>query len=71
MNIVSGFVQVISDQEVAVKACGRACPDMHPLTLPAIPVSAPLSLSALMRAHPDMEFQREWLEAMDAGETVH
>jgi hypothetical protein len=24
-----------------------------------------------MRAHPDMVFQREWLEAMDAGETIH
>jgi len=71
MDIVSGFVQVISDQEVAVKACGRACPDMHPLTLPAIPVSPPLSLAALMRAHPGMVFQREWLEAMDAGETIH
>jgi hypothetical protein len=68
---VSEFVQVISDQEVAVKACGRACPDMHPLTLPAIPVSPPLSLSALMRAHPDMVFKREWLAAMDAGETIH
>jgi len=71
MDIVSGFVQVISDQEVAVKACGRACPDMHPLTLPAIPVSPPLSLTALMLAHPGMVFQREWLEAMDAGETIH
>jgi hypothetical protein len=71
MDIVGEFVQVISDQEVAVKACGRACPDMHPLTLPAIPVSPPLSLLALMRAHPDMVFQREWLEAMDAGETIH
>lgn len=71
MDIVSAFVQVISDQEVAVKACGRACPDMHPSTLPAIPIPPPLSLSALMRAHPDMEFQREWLAAMDAGETIH
>ena len=68
---MSAFVHVISNQEVAVKACGRVCSDMHPLTLPAIPVSPPLSLSALMRAHPDMEFQLEWLEAMDAGETIH
>ena len=68
---MSEFVQVISDQDVAVKACGRACPDMHPLTLPAIPVAPPLSLSALMRAYPDMVFLREWLEAMDAGETIH
>jgi len=68
---VSAFVQVINDQEVAVKACGRACSDMHPLTLPVIPVSPPLSLSALMRAHPELVIQREWLEAMDAGETIH
>lgn len=68
---MSAFVQVISDQDVAVKACGRACPDMHPLTLPAVPVAPLLSLSALMRAHPDMVFLREWLEAMDAGETIH
>jgi len=71
MDIVSAFVQVISDQEVSVKACGRACPNMHPLSLPAIPVPPPLSLSALMRAHPDMVLKREWLEAMDAGETIH
>jgi len=71
MGIVSEFVQVISDQDVAIKACGRACPNMHPLTLPAVPVAPPLSLSALMRAYPDMVFLREWLEAMDAGETIH
>lgn len=65
------FVQVISAQEVPVKACGRACLDMHPLTLPVIPVAPPVSLAALMREHPDLVFQREWLEAMDAGETVH
>ena len=71
MDIVSEFVQVISNQEVAVKGCGRACLDMNPLTLPVIPVAPPVSLAALMRAHPDLVFQREWLEAMDAGETVH
>lgn len=68
---MSEFVQVISVQEVAVKACGRACLDMNPLTLPVIPLAAPVSLLALMRAHPDFVLQREWLEAMDAGETVH
>lgn len=68
---MSAFVHVISDQEVAVKSCGRACTDMHPLTLPALPVSPPLSLLALVRAHPDMEFRQEWLEAMDAGNTIH
>jgi hypothetical protein len=71
MDTVGEFVQVISDQDVAIKACGRACPDMHPLTLPVVPVAPPLSLSALLRAHPDMVFLREWLEAMDAGETIH
>jgi len=68
---VSAFVQIFSEQEVAIKACGRMCTDMHPLTLPAVPVSPPLSLSALLRAHPDVVLQREWLEAMDAGETIH
>jgi hypothetical protein len=68
---VSAFVQVISEQEVAVKACGRACADMQPSTLPVIPLAPPPSLSALMREHPDMVFQKEWLAAMDAGETIH
>jgi hypothetical protein len=71
MNFMSAFVHVVSDQEVAVKSCGRACPDMHPLTLPAIPVAPPLSLSALIRAHPDLVIKVEWLEAMDADETIH
>ena len=68
---MSTLVQVISEQDIAVKACGRACPDMHPLTLPVIPVPPPLSLSALMRAYPDMVFRREWLEAMETSETIH
>ncbi len=68
---MSAFVQVVSEQEVAVKGCGRACTDMSPLTLPALPVSPPLSLLALIREHPDVVFHQEWLEAMDAGETIH
>lgn len=68
---MSAFVHVISDQDVAVKACGRACQNMHPLSLPAIPVPPPLSLSALIRAHPDLVIQKEWLEAMEADETIH
>jgi len=68
---MGAFVQVISDQDMAIKACGRACADMHPLTLPAVPVSAPLSLAALLREHPDMVFEREWLAAMDASPTIH
>lgn len=68
---MSAFVQVISDEDLAIKACGRACADMHPSTLPAVPVPAPLSLLALLREHPDLVLQPEWLEAMDAGETIH
>lgn len=68
---MGAFVQVISDQEVAVMACGRACPDMQPQTLPVLPASPPLSLLALMRAHPDMVFRPEWLEAMETSETIH
>jgi len=68
---MSAFVHVISDQDMAVKACGRACRNMYPLSLPAIPVPPPLSLSALIRAHPDLVIQKEWLEAMDAGDTIH
>lgn len=71
MDSVSAYVHVISDQDVAVRACGRACPDMNPLTLPAIPVPPPLSLSALIRAHPDLVIKVEWLEAMEADETIH
>jgi hypothetical protein len=71
VDAVSAFVHVISDQEVTVKACGRACTNMDPSSLPALPVSPPLSILALIRANPDMEFQREWLEAMDAGDTIH
>jgi hypothetical protein len=68
---VGAFVQVISELQVAVKACGRACTDMQPTTLPAIPVPPPLSLLALMRAHPDIVVPPEWLEAMDASKTIH
>ncbi len=68
---MGAFVQVFSEQEMTVKGCGRACADMQPTTLPAIPVSPPLSLVALMREHPDMVLLPEWLEVMDAGETIH
>lgn len=68
---MSTFVQVINDQTATIRACGRACPDMHPSTLPAIPVPPPVSLSAILRAHPDMAIDPEWLEGMEAGETVH
>lgn len=68
---MSAFVQVISEQEMAVKACGRACEDMDPQTLPVVPLAPPPSLSALLREHPDIVFQKEWLAAMDAGETIH
>lgn len=68
---MGAFLHVISDQEVAVKACGRACPNMHPSSMPDLPIPPPLSLLELIREHPDVEFQKEWLEAMDAGETIH
>lgn len=68
---MSGFVQVISEQEMAIKACGRACTDMHPQSLPAVPAPPPLSLIALMREHPELVIQPEWLDAMEASETIH
>jgi hypothetical protein len=68
---VSTFVQMISEEEMATKACGRVCADMRPSTLPVIPLAPPPSLSALMRDNPDIEFQKDWLAAMDAGETIH
>ncbi len=68
---MGAFVQVISNEDMAVKACGRACANMHPLALPAIPSSPPLSLLALIKAHPGMVFEKEWLAAMEAGETIH
>jgi len=68
---MSAFVQVLSDQEMAIKACGRACADMLPQTLPAVQISAPLSLSAVMREHPEFEFDAEWLASLDASPTVH
>jgi hypothetical protein len=68
---VSAFVQVFSEQQVAVKGCGRVCADMNPSTRPDIPVPPPISLVALMRAHPEMVFEQEWLEVMEASETIH
>ena len=68
---MSTFVQVISEQEMAVKACGRACADMGPQSLPAVPIPPPLSLIALMREHPEMVIQPEWLDAMEASATIH
>lgn len=68
---MSAFFQVISEKEAIVKGCGRACADMQPTTLPEIPLAPPLSLLALMREHPDMVIEKEWLAIMEAGETVH
>lgn len=65
------FVQVIDDSTAAIKACGRACPDMNPLTLPVIPLLPPMSLLDLMRAHPDVVIDLEWLAAMETDGTVH
>ena len=65
------FIQIIRDEDMAIRACGRACADMSPLTLPVLPATAPISLAALLRAHPEAEIQQEWLEAMEADSTLH
>jgi len=67
---MSVFVQAVSNRK-AIKACGRACADMDPTTLPAVPVPPPVSLAAILREHPDMMLEPEWLEAMDANPTIH
>jgi hypothetical protein len=71
MGAMGAFLQIFNNEEMAVKGCGRACENMHPLTLPAIPASPPLSLLALIKANPGVVFEEEWLAAMDAGETIH
>lgn len=68
---MSGFYQVISEQDAIVKGCGRACSDMLPTTLPTIPVAPPISLLAMMRENPEMEIEKDWLAAMAADKTVH
>ena len=68
---MNAFVQIISEQDVVVKGCGRVCENMHPLTLPVLPASPPLSLLALIKENPEIVLRPEWLEAMDAGETFH
>jgi len=67
---MSVFVQAVNNQ-MAIKACGRACADMDPSTRPEIPVPPPISLASLLREHPDMVFEPEWLEALDASPTLH
>jgi len=46
---MSAFIQVFSEQDLAIKGCGRACADMSPSALPDVPVPAPMSLAALLR----------------------
>ncbi|HCU54545.1 MAG TPA: hypothetical protein DIC36_09820 [Gammaproteobacteria bacterium] len=68
---MSVYVQAVSNQKLAIKACGRACTDMGPSNLPAIPVPPPVSLATILREHPGMVLEPEWLEAMDTSPTVH
>jgi hypothetical protein len=67
---VTTFVQVFDDRTTAIKGCGRACPDMNPLTLPVIPV-LPMSPLEMMRANPEVVIEPEWLAAMEADATIH
>ncbi len=68
---MSTFVQIINDQTATIRACGRACPDMRPTTLPEAPPVEFISLSAMMREDPEIALDPSWLEEMDAGETFH
>jgi len=68
---MSTIVQVISDGEMAIKACGRACADMRPSTLPLVPVSPLPSLAGLLREHPEAAIQPEWLALMETSPTLH
>ena len=68
---MGAFLHVIGDEDRPVKACGRACPDMEPSSLPTLPPEPPLSLLALQRERPDLVFPAEWLDAMETSETIH
>ncbi len=68
---MGAFVQFINEQELAIRACGRVCADMHPSTMPELPVPPPVSLLAILREHPEMVIEPEWLEVMDADPTLH
>lgn len=68
---MSAFIQVISDQQMAIMACGRACADMDAETLPLVPRPAPVSLAAILREYPESVIAPEWLAAMDTAPTVH
>ncbi|UCH53023.1 MAG: hypothetical protein JSW09_10615 [Pseudomonadota bacterium] len=68
---MGAFLHVIRDEDIPVKACGRACPDMEPSSRPILPPSPPLSLLALQRERSELVFPPEWLEAMETSETIH
>jgi len=65
------FVQLVSNQDLAIKACGRACASMDPTSRPELPAIAPLSFSQILREHPEVEFEVEWLDALDTSPTIH
>jgi len=68
---MGAFLHVIPDQDMPVKACGRACVDMNPASRPTLPAEPPLSLLAMQRARPDMVIPPEWLGAMETSGTIH
>jgi len=68
---MSVYVQAAGNRNMAIRACGRACADMQPDSLPVVPVPPPVSLAAILRKHPDMTLEPEWLEDMDTSPTVH
>jgi hypothetical protein len=68
---VSALVQVIKYKTYAVKACGRACPDMQPSTLPVIPPPPPVSLAEILRAHPNLVLDPDGLADMETSDTIH
>lgn len=68
---MGAFLHVIRDEDLPIKACGRACADMNPTSQPILPAQPPLSMLELLRDQPDMVFPEEWLEAMETSQTIH
>lgn len=68
---MSTLVQAMNFKAYAVKACGRACPDMQPSTLPVIPPLPPVSLAKILRAHPNLVLDPDGLADMETSDTIH
>jgi hypothetical protein len=68
---MSALVKAIQYHGYAVKACGRACADMEPTTLPQLPLKLAPSLAAMQREYPGMEVDPEWLEGLPTSDTIH